>query len=212
MIGDLDGITLDDEGNPAVLEIKTASEFKRSEWEAGVPVYYQVQIQHYLAITGFSKAYAAVLVGGNSFKIIGVDADIRMQEAMIRVEEAFWDLVVSNEKPPVDGSDASARLLNDLFKGGNKDVMELSAESEKLITEYLKASEMENKAKKRKQKAANGLKEAMKDHDRAVYGSHTVSWSPVEAEKFDTASFKAAEPELYAKYLKRGSYRRFTVR
>lgn len=33
MLADVDGVTVDDAGNPAILEIKTASEYKRSEWE-----------------------------------------------------------------------------------------------------------------------------------------------------------------------------------
>ncbi|WP_346767033.1 YqaJ viral recombinase family protein, partial [Listeria monocytogenes] len=38
------------------------------EWEADeVPATYLVQIQHYLAVTGKSKAYVAVLIGGNKF-------------------------------------------------------------------------------------------------------------------------------------------------
>ena len=64
MLADVDGITVDDVGNPAILEIKTASEFKRSEWEEDVPAYYQTQIQHYLCVTGIRKAYCAVLIGG----------------------------------------------------------------------------------------------------------------------------------------------------
>ena len=36
MLADLDGITVDDENTPAILEIKTASEYKRSEFEDGI--------------------------------------------------------------------------------------------------------------------------------------------------------------------------------
>ena len=32
MLADVDGVTTDDNGNPAILEIKTASEYKRDEW------------------------------------------------------------------------------------------------------------------------------------------------------------------------------------
>ena len=37
MLADVDGVTTDDNGNPAILEIKTASEYKRDEWSDGVP-------------------------------------------------------------------------------------------------------------------------------------------------------------------------------
>ena len=86
MLADVDGITVDDDNNPAILEIKTASEFKRSEWEEDVPAYYQTQIQHYLCVTGIRKAYCAVLIGGNSFKIYEVNADDEIQSMLIAVE------------------------------------------------------------------------------------------------------------------------------
>ena len=69
MIADVDGITQDDEGNPAILELKTASEYKRSEWEQGVHNYYLTQVQHYLAVTGLKKAFVGVLIGGNTFLV-----------------------------------------------------------------------------------------------------------------------------------------------
>ena len=43
MLADVDGVTTDDNGDTAILEIKTASEFKRDEWSEGVPSYYQTQ-------------------------------------------------------------------------------------------------------------------------------------------------------------------------
>ena len=79
MLADVDGLTTDDEGNPAILEIKTASEYKRAEWENDIPSYYQAQVQHYLCVTGVQKAYVAVLIGGNSFKVYEVDADAEIQ-------------------------------------------------------------------------------------------------------------------------------------
>ena len=72
MLADVDGVTTDDKGNPAILEIKTASEYKRGDWEDGVPAYYQTQVQHYLFVTGVMKAYVAVLIGGNCFKVFEV--------------------------------------------------------------------------------------------------------------------------------------------
>jgi len=53
MLANIDGLTEDYNGNPAILEVKTASEYKRGEWENGIPVYYETQIQHYLADTAF---------------------------------------------------------------------------------------------------------------------------------------------------------------
>ncbi len=93
MLADVDGVTTDENGYPAILEIKTASEYKRDEWSEGVPAYYQTQVQHYLCVTGVSKAYVAVLFGGNSFKIYEVDADPEIQSMLMAVEKNFWNQV-----------------------------------------------------------------------------------------------------------------------
>lgn len=118
MLADVDDITVDEEGNPAILEIKTASEYKRSEWEDGVPAYYQTQIQHYLCVTGIRKAYCAVLIGGNSFKAYEIDADDEIQSMLIAVEKNFWNKVQNMIRPEMDGSDAAKNLLDSLYRGG----------------------------------------------------------------------------------------------
>ena len=56
MLADVDGVTTDDNGDPAILEIKTASEYVRDEWSSGIPNYYRTQVQHYLCVTGVSKS------------------------------------------------------------------------------------------------------------------------------------------------------------
>ena len=118
MLADVDGVTVDDSGNPAILEIKTASEFKRSDWDEGVPAYYQTQVQHYLCVTGIQKAYVAVLIGGNSFRVYEVDADAEIQSMLIAVEKDFWNKVQNMIRPEMDGSDAAKNLLDSLYHGG----------------------------------------------------------------------------------------------
>ena len=212
MIADVDGVTEDDNGDPAILEIKTASEYKRSEWSEGIPAYYQTQVQHYLAVTGLCKAFVAVLVGGNSFSVFEVDADKDVQKMLIKAESEFWDLVKTGTRPNVDGTDASRELLDKTYQGGIKDVLELPEEAGGCIEAYLKACELEDKAKAMKQDAANKLKDMMGDHEKAVIGNHSISWSTVTSERLDSKMLKEQEPDVYAKYIKTGTSRRFAVK
>jgi len=89
------------------LEIKTAGEYKRSEWEHGIPVYYEVQVQHYMTVAGVPMAYVAVLIGGNTFKLYEVDADPEVQRKLIILEGQFWQKVTDRIRPEIDGSDAA---------------------------------------------------------------------------------------------------------
>lgn len=212
MLADVDGVTVDDEGNPAILEIKTASEYKRGEWEDDIPAYYQTQVQHYLCVTGVGKAYVAVLIGGNSFKVFEVDADAEVQQMLIAVERDFWNKVQNMIRPEIDGSDAATELLNRAYRGGISEQIVLPEEAIEYVDRYMEASAEEDNAKAKKQDAANHIKEFMRDYDKAKCLDYTITWKPVSTERLDTKALKENEPEVYQKYVKSGTSRRFTVK
>ena len=212
MLADVDGLTTDDEGNPAILEIKTASEYKRAEWENDIPSYYQTQVQHYLCVTGVQKAYVAVLIGGNSFKVYEVDADAEIQAMLIAVEKDFWNKVQNMIRPEMDGSDAAKNLLDSLYHGGISEEIVMPDEAIEYVDAYIEACAEEDNAKAKKQDAANHIKEIMGDYDKATCLGHSISWKPVSSERLDSKALKEAEPEIYAKYVKTSVSRRFTLK
>ena len=212
MLADVDGLTVDDSGNPAILEIKTASEYKRSEWEEDVPAYYQTQIQHYLCVTGIRKAYCAVLIGGNCFKIYEVDADDEIQSMLIAVEKNFWNKVQNMIRPEMDGSDAAKNLLDSLYRGGVAEQIVMPEEAIEYVDQYIEACAEEDNAKAKKQEASNRIKEIMGDYDKAKCLNHTISWKSVSSERLDTKALKEEQPELYQKYVKTSKSRRFTLK
>ena len=212
MLADVDGVTVDDSGNPAILEIKTASEFKRSDWEEGVPAYYQTQVQHYLCVTGIQKAYVAVLIGGNSFRIFEVDADAEIQDMLIAVEKNFWNKVQNMIRPEMDGSDAAKNLLDSLYHGGISEEIVMPDEAIEYVDAYIEACAEEDNAKAKKQEASNHIKEIMGDYDKASCIGHSISWKPVSSERLDSKALKEAEPEIYERYVKKSISRRFTIK
>lgn len=212
MLADVDGLTVDDTGNPAILEIKTASEYKRSEWEDNIPAYYQTQVQHYLCVTGVAKAYVAVLIGGNSFKVYEVDADMEIQSMLIAVEQEFWNKVKNMIRPQMDGSDAAKNLLDNIYHGGIAEQIVLPTEAVEYVDQYIEACAEEDNAKAKKQEASNRIKEIMGDYDKAKCLNHTISWKSVSSERLDTKALKEEQPELYQKYVKTSKSRRFTLK
>jgi len=96
------------EGEDRLLECKNVGDFsyKLGEWgEEGtdqIPEYYLMQVQHYLAVTGFDVADLAALVGGNSLKIYTIERDEDLINNMIELEGKFWEHVMSGTPPPVD--------------------------------------------------------------------------------------------------------------
>ena len=212
MLANVDGITTDDEGNPAILEIKTASEYVKDEWLVHIPLYYLTQVQHYLCVTGLAKAYIAVLIGGNCFRIYELEADFELHQMLIAVERDFWNKVENSIRPDIDGTNASKALLDELYTGGNKEEVVLPDEAETWIDAYLTASADEDSAKMRKQEASNHIKELMGNNENAIFQSHKISWKSVSTERLDTKLLKTEEPQLYEKYVKETNSRRFTIK
>lgn len=112
MLANLDGICEHPDYGPVIFEAKTASAYKASEWEDSIPDEYLLQIQHYMSVTGYSGAYIAVLIGGNTFRWKFIERDEELIAAMIELEADFWNHVQNNTPPPLDGSGASARFLS----------------------------------------------------------------------------------------------------
>ena len=213
MLANVDGIVINDNEEPALLEIKTTSEYKRNDWSDGVPIYYQTQVQHYLMVTGLSKAYVAVLIGGNTFQIHEVYADTTVQDMLLAVEQEFWNKVQNMIRPNIDGSDAAKIYLDNLYNtGGLKDELLLPEDAIEYIDEYLQACADEEVIKAKKQEATNHLKEYLKDHEQAICGNHKITWKSVTTERFESKKFKEEHPDMYQQYVKQSCSRRFNVK
>lgn len=211
MIANLDGIVKDEEGRRCVFEAKTASEFKKKEWEKGVPEEYMAQLQHYLAVTGFQKAYIAAIVGGNSFFHHVVERDDDYINDLIEKESAFWACVLDGIPPLPDGSEATSKLLSEKYRDSIPDEVELPEEAETLLARYDKVVSVSDEAQKEKEKIVNHLKEMLGRHEKGYAGSRIVSWKRVQKSILDTKKLKVELGEEYEKYLTDSSYRRFMI-
>ena len=95
MVANVDGEVMDPQfaGKKGVLEIKTAGERMRDQWENGPPNHYMLQLQHYLAVLDYSYGYVAVLIGGNTFKYYLVERDDYVIDNIIQAEAEFMKMV-----------------------------------------------------------------------------------------------------------------------
>ena len=152
------------------------------------------------------------MIGGNSFKIYEVDADPEIQSMLIAVEKNFWNQVQNMIRPGIDGSDAAKNLLDSIYRGGVEEEIVLPDDAVDWVDAYMEASAEEDNAKAKKQEAANHIKEIMGDYDVATCYGHKITWRNVSSDRLDTKALKENEPEIYEKYVKTTSSRRFTLR
>lgn len=211
MIANLDGVTDD----KRVLEVKTAR--TGQDWgEPGtdeIPEAYALQVQHYLAVTGFVVCDVAVLIGGSDFRLYEVPADRELQGLIIDAEAAFWQRVIDGDEPePITFAEAQQRYGRSDAKGvvgagemaaqAVRDLARIKAQ-----IKQLEAAEEDAKAIVMRAFGDSG--------DTLVLGDRTLAtWKLAKApERFDAAAFKAAHPDLAAKFTGPGNpYRRLLLK
>ena len=213
MLANLDGICEVPDYGICIFEAKTASAYKAGEWEDSIPEEYMIQLQHYLAVTGYSGSYIAVLIGGNTFKWKFIERDEELISMLIELETDFWNHVQQKTPPPLDGSSASANFLAERFPNGNpKSKIALPASAIELISQYDEACEQLKEIAEKKQYAENLLKEMMGNKEIGTVKDRIVTWKSVTQERLDSKTLKAEHPTLYKKYANITSYRRFSIK
>lgn len=202
-------------GLDAGLECKTANAFKADEWkDDSVPDAYYVQCQHYMAVTGKSSWWIACLVGGNNFFYKEVPRNDEVIQAIIDTGREFWCLVETKTMPAPDDSKACSEALKKLYKHSNGKAIELSAQYNNVIVDYLELKEQLADLESKKRGIENLLKDALGENEKGSCGEHYVSWkSSKPRETFDSKKFKSDHPEMYTNYIKQGEpSRRFEVK
>ena len=213
MQANLDGICQHPDLGPCIFEAKTVSAFKAGEWEDGIPDEYYLQVQHYMAVTGYRGAYVAALIGGNTFRWKFIERDDELIAAMIQLEERFWQHVQNKTPPVLDGSDSVAQFLAEQFPNSTPNSrIELPNRAEQLIQQYDTACQQIKDLTEQKQQAENQLKQMLGEHEAGTAGGHIVTWKNVVQERLDSKTLKAEHPALYKKYANKTSYRRFAIK
>lgn len=211
MLADVDGVVKEDDGTYALFEAKTASEYKRKIWEERVPEEYIAQVQHYLCVTGYQKAYVCAVVGGNTFFCHVVYRDDAYIKNLIEKERNFWNCVEDCVSPVLDGSQATTDYLNEVYPLSNKTEMELPPDAETLVASFISIEEKVKKLTEEKNMVANQLKGLLQDREKGYVGAHVVNWSTVQKRSLDSKKIKDMLGSSYDDYLVTSSYRKFSV-
>lgn len=198
-------------GEKAFLECKTTSAYKVGEWDGeDIPAAYLCQVQHYLAVTGFEKAYIAVLIGGNKYVWKEIKRDQELIDIMIDREKDFWENHVLAEIPPeIDGSDAAVEFISHRYKENPGEVAMLDSEKEKII-EALDNVKAEIKAlKELENKYTNQLKMSLETASEGLTEHYKLTYKTINQTRLDSKKIKEELPNIFAKYSNTTSYRKF---
>lgn len=163
-------------GVAGILECKTASAYLAGLWDGdSAPVQYVAQCQWYMAITGAPWTDLAVLIGGQQFKIIRIEADPEIQQSLIEAGKAFWhDCVLANVPPaPQTGSEVAQ-----LYPQSVSDAVTASFSVEQAVIRLKELNEQIKALETEQEVCKTEIQLALTDKDTLVdsAGNVLVTW------------------------------------
>jgi putative phage-type endonuclease len=151
---------------PGILEAKAANVFRIREWEDEAPLPAQVQLQHYLAVTGATWGSVAGLLGGIEFKYQDVERNDEFIAALISRERAFWKLVQDDTPPEPQAGDV--KVIGKIFAAIEGRSIDLPEEAIEMDRQRLSAKSEIDRLEKLKDEAEAKLKFLIGDAEVGV--------------------------------------------
>ena len=200
------------DGYEAVLECKTCSAFRASEWGPAwsdqVPAEYLAQCLWYLGLTGCHEAHLAVLLGNTDFRVYRIRRDTEVERHMFELAHRFWDDHVLARRPPPAQTRSQALSLHPTPDVG----LSLQA-SEGVLSSIRRRAQLEAQL------------EALKAEVESLNDSIAVSMGPAErltwqgktlatwhlsrgATRLDTERLRREHPEIIERFTTQGQVTR----
>ena len=215
MLANLDREVVGHPDGPGILEIKTASYHSAPQWEEGVPVAYQCQVLHQLAVTGHAWAEVAVLIGGQDFRIYRIERDEEKIGDLIRREAHFWQQVRQDWQPEPDGSSDAAAALGWLFPRDDGQTVDLSDSSEfnQLFGQLLQLREQKEVVEQQESLIKQRLQATLGEATAGLFANGKITWKRSKDRLApDLERLGQDHPDLLSHYVKPvPGVRRFTI-
>jgi len=193
-------------GQKALLECKTTSVYNESSWDDDeVPASYLLQVQHYLNVLDFDKAYIAVLIGNHRFVWKEIERDNDLIAAYQTQAVNFWEENVLKLNPPeIDGSEATKEAIEQIYSSNTTSQISLPLSQIQLVSELedikrdIKTFEAVKGEKENKIREFMGKNEA----EIAVSDKFKITWKSHKRNTIDSKRLKEEQPDIYKQYLK----------
>lgn len=236
MLADVDYFVKMPDGTTAILEIKTTNYNAKDNWwldgKKIVPVYYEVQGRHYMAVTNIDRVFFCCLYGNTEDEVIirEIVRDIPYEEEMIFLEQNFWENHVTPNTPPPYLESGELAMQSVLSHIGPADksapTVMFGAGIRPTLQRYVELNEEYRRSDKHTKKLESDLKllratliAEMGESCTALYEqdgySYVVTANPVSKPGINKDNLSLLEleyPELYKRYVTVSKWRNFKVK
>ena len=177
-------------GEKAFLECKVTNSYSKKVWQMGVPIHYQIQVNHYMAVTGATHCYVAALIGNEELIIHRIDRDEEIIDEIMKLEAMFWDkCILGGEIPAPDGSLDYSIVLQGLYKD-SKDEELILFEQEKLLDRYDEITAIYKEIEVERKKIEQYIQVQMKEYEVGFIGDRRITWKKQSRNTIDTKKLK----------------------
>lgn len=210
MLADVDRMIV---GENAGLECKTASPYMADHWcDDNIPLSYLIQCYHYMSVCNADAWYIAVVIYGKAFKYYRIERDDEAIELIIRIEKDFWYThIIPKVLPDPDGSKTADTAIAERFKASQNITIPLSGFNDRLQRRQELIKVIDH-IEREKRQIDQELKLYLGDAEVAENDQYRVSWRNISRNSLDEKRLKEEQPQIYEKYRKVTTSRRFSVK
>lgn len=236
MLADVDYFVTLPSGETAILEIKTTNYNGKDAWwmdgKETVPVNYEAQGRHYMAVTNLNHVFYCCLYGNSEDNVIirHIERDAAYEEELTALEGIFWNENVLKKIPPPYTEDGDLVLQSVKHQVGMADpeapAVELSLPLASCVVRFTELQAQKKLADAQSKKIEGEMKrlqgrivEAMGKSCTAVCttggSSYTVTYNPSKKSgisKDNLIRLQAQHPDIYQDYVTVSENRRFYVK
>lgn len=201
-------------GEDAILEIKTTNSIPvmRKCKNGEYPERWYCQMTHYLAVTGARKAYLAVLIKCEEFKIFELERDEEEIAALMSAEAEFWKHVENDTPPDIDGSEATSDAIDAIYANATDSATINLSDSQNVIENYMALKKQQKDIQTLIDNYSNMIKQQLGESEKGITEKYNVTWVNSTRKTFDTSRFAKDYRNLdLSKYYKTTNFRTFKI-
>lgn len=236
MLADVDYFITLPNGETAILEIKTTNYNATDHWWKDgletVPVNYEIQGRHYMAVMNLNHVFYCCLYGNNENETIirHIERDFDYEAELIALESDFWNNHIVLKSPPdyvEDGNLILASVKNHYGSADkNAPAMELSLTGASGVMRYLElqaeksainaqAKQIDNEMKRLQGRITDEMGRCCTAKYSQDGTDYTVSYNPISKttiNKDNLYRLQMQYPEIYEQFATTSEQRRFYVK